>query len=249
MRHMLYAGLVVGAVLAGTAPARAEDDPAARAVVEKAIKAHGGDELAKLKAITLSMKGKIHTMGLEVGFTGEIQTYGPDKLKLDIEAEAAGQKVRVINVLNGDKGWSKLDKQTMDLDKDQFAEAKEQAYAGWVVTLVPLKGKEFTLTTIGETKIGDRPAVGVKVSSKDHRDIDLYFDKETGLLVKNEHRVKDESGTEVNEESFYFDYKDVQGTKQAMKFMVKRDGKIFMEGEAIEYVLAEKLDASVFAKP
>ena len=92
--------------------------------------------------------------------------------------------------------------------------------------------------------------MGVKVSSKGHRDVDLYFDKETGLLVKTEGRVKDDmSGQEVTEESFHSEYKEVQGTKQAHKFVVKRNGKLFMEGEATGVELSEKLDASTFAKP
>ena len=44
-------------------------------------------------------------------------------------------------------------------------------------------------------------------------------------------------------------YKEVQGTKQAMRFITRRDGKLYMEGEITEYVLAEKLDERTFAKP
>jgi hypothetical protein len=114
----------------------------------------------------------------------------------------------------------------------------------------PLKDKQFKLATIGEIKVEKRTALGVKVSSKGHRDVDLYFDKETGLLVKTEHIAKDDmSGQEVTEESFPSDYKDVQGTKQPMKFVVKRSGKLFMDGEATEVKMYEKLDASLFEKP
>ena len=60
-----------------------------------------------------------------------------------------------------------------------------------------------------------------------------------------------EKGSELRKaaESVVHDYKEVQGTKQAMKFKVKRDGKPFIDGEATEIVLSEKLDASIFAKP
>ena len=34
-----------------------------------------------------------------------------------------------------------------------------------------------------------------------------------------------------------------------MKFSVKRDGKLFVEGEATELTLVEKHDAGTFAKP
>ena len=70
------------------------------------------------------------------------------------------------------------------------------------------------------------------------------------MVVKTEGTVKDEmSGQEVNEEGFFSDYKDVQGTKQAHKFSVKRAGKLFMEGESTKVELFDKLDASTFAKP
>jgi hypothetical protein len=92
--------------------------------------------------------------------------------------------------------------------------------------------------------------VGVKVSSKGHRDVDLYFSKKTGLLVKWETIVKEDgSDKEVTQESFASDYKDVQGTKQAYKFVVKRAGKLFVEGEATSIEMFDKLDANLFEKP
>ncbi len=251
MKHGQSALLAFGLILGAPVASRADDAADAKAaLVEKAIKAHGGDKLTKLPATTLKMKGAIHTMGVDLTFTAEVVSNGPERQKIDIEAEAGGQKIHIVNVLNGNKGWSSIGGQTTELDKDKLAEAKEEAYAGWVATLAPLKDKAFTLATIGEVEIEKKKALGVKVSRKGHRDVDLYFDKETGLLIKTESRVKDDtSGQEVTEESFPSEFKDVQGTKQAMKFTIKRDGKPFLEGEATECELAEKLDDSVFAKP
>jgi len=251
MSHVRQALLALGVAVGVSVPVRADDAADARALVEKAITAQGGREkLAKMTAHTLKFKGTFHGMGQAIPMTGEIASSGNDKIKVDAEVEAGGMKFHVVNVLAGDKGWNKIGDAVMELDKDQVAEAKEQAHAGWVALLTPLTGKEFTLSTIGEMEIDKRPALGVKVASKGRRDVDLYFDKESGLLVKFEHRVKDEgSGQEVTEENFASEYKEVQGTKQAMKFVVKRDGKLFVEGEATDYQLAEKLEDSVFAKP
>ena len=248
VRHTVLAlGLVVGVSVS----ARADDSADARALVDKAVKAHGGqDKLDKFAGQVVKFKGQFHGMGQAVPMTGEVAVQGATRQKIDVEVEAGGQKFQVAFVLNGDKGWAKIGNETKEMTKDELAEAKEQAYAGWVATLAPLKDKGFTLATVGEIRIDKRPALGVKVTSKGHRDVDLYFDKESGLLVKVETRVKDEgSGQEVTEETFPGEYKDVQGTKQAMKFTVKRDGKLYMEGEATEVTLAEKLDDNVFAKP
>jgi hypothetical protein len=251
MSHVRHGLAAVGLALAVVAPAGADDAADARALVEKAVKAHGGqDKLEKFAAATVAFKGKVHVMGQAVDVAGEVLTQGDDRLKVDLQVEVDGQKFRVVNVLAGDKGWMRLGDDTKEMDKDQLAEGREQAYAGWVATLAPLADKGFTLATVGEMKVDGKPTLGVKVSRKDRRDVDLYFDKETGLLAKSETRVKDEgSGQEVTEETFYAGYKEVQGTKHAMAFVVKRDGKPFLEGEATEVTLAEKLDATAFAKP
>jgi outer membrane lipoprotein-sorting protein len=250
MMHFRFAVLASGFALAVSVPARADDAADARALVEKAVKAHGGQEtLDKLPGASIKFKGTFHGMGDGIPISGEIATQGPDKFRVDMEVEAGGQKFPIVIVVNGDKGWTKILKDTKESDKDELAETKEQAYAGWVATLAPLKDKKFTLATTGEIKVENRTALGVKVSSKGHRDVDLYFDKETGLLVKIEKRVKDEAGQEVSEESFPSEYKEVQGTKQAKKFTVKRNGKLHTEGEATEIQLFEKHDASTFAKP
>ena len=68
-------------------------------------------------------------------------------------------------------------------------------------------------------------------------------------LAKTETRVKDDHGQEVTEETFLSAYQEVQGTKQAMTFTIKRDGLRYLEGEVAQSPLAEKLDDRVFAKP
>lgn len=252
MQHVRIAVVAFGFLSAVVTPTRADDAADARAIVDKAIKAHGGQEaLDKFPATTVKFKGSFHGMGEGIPMVGEVVTMGSDKVRVDVEVEAGGMKFRIVNIVAGDKGWSKFaNDDAKELSKDELEEGRKQAYTGWITTLAPLKDKQFKLATLGETKVNGRAALGVKVSSKGQRDVDLYFDKETGLLVKAEHLVKlDGSDQEVIEESFPSEYKDVQGTKQAMKFTVKRDGKLYMEGEVSEIVLSEKLDPSVFAKP
>ncbi|MCS6865868.1 MAG: hypothetical protein RMJ56_02125 [Gemmataceae bacterium] len=250
MAHVRFASVAITVILAAAWPVSA-DDADAKAIIEKAIKAHGGlDNLAKFTGGSVTFKGTFYGMGEGLPMSGTVTVSGRDKQKVDLEIEVAGQKFAVVVVLAGNKGWTKFDKEVKDMDADEVAEAREQAYAAWVATLAPLSGKQFQFAKIGDVEINNRKAVGVKVSSKGHRDVDLYFDKETFLLVKIETIVKDDmSGKEVIEENFPSQYKDVQGTKQAVKFVVKRDGKLFLEGEASEIHLAEKIDDATFAKP
>lgn len=251
MTRALFALLTAG--LATTAlPARPDDAQEARALVDRAIKAHGGAEaVGKFKASVVGFKGTFHGMGMEIPMTGEISTFGAENLKADVEVEAGGQKVRVVNVVAGDKGWNKLGPDTKEMRKDEVAEAREQQHTGWVASLAPLVGgKGYALAPAGELLVNDKAALGVKVSAKGRRDVTLYFDKATGLLARFDATVKDEgSGREVTQETTTTDHKDVQGTKQMAKFRVTRDGKLYIEGEFTSHQLSESLDAGLFVRP
>jgi hypothetical protein len=254
MRRTLGLSLATGLLLLVPALVRAEDDAATKAIIEKAIKAHGGKEnLTKYLASTTTLKGKVHVMGMDLDYTMEFWVQMPDKLKYVLEFEIMGQKLKITQVTNGDKGWATnpMDNSVMELSKEIMDEVKEQMYHRMVDTLAPLTGKEYTLAPLGDNKVGDRPVVGIKVSHKGHRDVNLFFDKDTHLLLKAEAQIKDvmAGGQEMMQETIYSNYKDSEGIKVPTKLLIKRDGKDFVDGEATEFKAHEKLDDSIFVKP
>src|SRR4029078_572410 len=111
--------------------------------------------------------------------------------------------------------------------------------------LTSIQEKPFQLSPLGEIKVGDRPAVGVRGIHKDHKDVGLYFDKETGLPVKSEVRLKTPDGKEVMIEYRYVDYKDMDGLKHPTKIVVKADDKEFTL-EVSEVKAEGTVDESVF---
>jgi hypothetical protein len=252
MRCVLSASLVLGLILAAPLLARADDDADMKALIEKAIKAHGGAEkLSKNKATTMKFKGKVYAVADGLDYTGELALQTPGKIRTDINFEVMGMKFDVINIVNGDKGWVSLNGKTEELPKEAVEEGKEQLYADWVGRIYPLTDKEYKLSPLGESKVGEKEAVGVKVSRKDHRDINLYFDKKTSLLLKVEHQIKDymAGGMEFSQESLMEDYKEVDGVQTPMKLLVKRDGKNYLDAEITEVKFLEKLDDKTFDKP
>lgn len=238
-------------------PTRADE---ARDIITKAIAAHGGAaNLAKFKAATWKGKGTFFGQGDPISYTGEWAMQGPDHARIVIAGEIVipgkeeRQPFKRTLVINDDKGWVQLNDDTDEMNAASLAEEKAPLYAGWVASLVPLADPEFQLTALAESQVGDRPVVGVKVSHANQRDISLFFDKEKGLLLKMEVKVKilrpGQEGREVTQEVWYSDYKEVQGVQRAMKLTVLREGKKFVESEWSDYKLLDKLDDSVFAKP
>ena len=239
--------------LAASGVARADDKADAQALIAKAIKAMGGKEkLAAKQAFTFKTKGKFYGMGEGIDYTGEFAVQPPDKIHFQMDFEANAMKFNMVYVFNGKKGWIKLNDQRNALDKDAVAEAREDMYAGHVEALVPLlKGKGFEFSPVGEVKVGEQAAVGIRVSHKGHRDINLFFDKKTGLLLKSERIIKAVmmGGKELTQERIFSDYKEIDGVKRAMKFLLNRDGKKYVVADVSDFETKDKIDDSEFAKP
>lgn len=251
MRNIVWGTFVVGLLLTGVARLQADDAAQARRILDKAIQAAGGDaKLAKFKAFTSKGKGKINIMGSEIEFTFDVAVQPPKQVRRHIEADVSGTKFERTYVLNSDKGWVTTMGNTDEMSPEQLAVEREDLYAGWVTTLEPLKNASFQLAPLPEIKVGDRPAVGVKVSQRDHKDVSLYFDKDKGLLLKVQRRATDAmTGQEFDQETVYSDYKVENGMPHARRQKTKRDGNDFLDIEVTESKPVERLDANLFAKP
>jgi hypothetical protein len=246
MAKQLAMALVGCGVLLLAAPARADDAADVKAIVDKAIKAHGGEEkLSKIKAETFTAKGTYYGMGDGLPFTGHFAVQWPGRFRMEIEGA-------FILVVDGDNGWTKSGTgDVAEMNKDEMAFQKESLYAQGVERLLVLKEKDFTFAPLEAIKVDGKATVGVKVSRKGHEDIKLYFDKETNLLVKVERRVKasEQGYKEVNQETFFKDWKDVDGIKVVQKVVDKRDGKLYVEEEVSDVKYLEKVEPKLFSKP
>jgi hypothetical protein len=224
---------------------RADDQKDARAIIDKAIKVSGGEKrLSQVKAETWEEKGTYYGMGDGLPYIGKYAAQWPDKFRMEIK------DVFTI-VLNGDKGWVSSFGNVEQMSKEQLAEQMATQYVGNVSRLITLGDKKFTLATLKDTKVGDAVAVGVKVSSKDHPDVKLFFDKESGLLIKSENMGKSEEfgDKEILQETSFANYKDFNGMKVATKLVMHYDGKKYIEAEVTKHKELDKLEASLFEAP
>ena len=76
-------------------------------------------------------------------------------------------------------------------------------------TLAPLmKEKGYKLAHLGESKIKEKTALGIKVSYEGQPDMNLYFDKHSGLLIKTRQQFFDsDENREVVHELYYSEFK------------------------------------------
>jgi hypothetical protein len=253
MSRLLSASLSAAVLMAFAPAARAADEP--KDVIAKAVKAHGGEEyLSKHPAVQAAEKGKINVPGAgESDFTEEWAYMLPDKFKHTFDFEVANQKIRIAAMVNGDKlsVEATAGGQAIDLGdnlKEAYKDVPHVLRVGHLAPLVKEKGYELSL--IGEDKVEGKKVVGVRVSKKDRKDVSLYFDTETWLLVKMEYQTVDSStGKDITEERIFKEYgKNGDGIMVPKKTVVKQDGKTFLESEVVEMKYLEKLDDSEFKK-
>jgi hypothetical protein len=243
------ATLIVAGLLVTAAPSWADED--ARSIVDRAVKAHGGvDVLTKLKAEKVRVKGTLFYEGVSMPYTAETVTVLPDQFRTEMKCAVLGEENTQVVVLNGDKAWTTANGQNQPLTETVRAEMEETRHADQVTMLAPLlDDKRFQLSSLGEKKVNDRAVLGVKVSAKGHRDIELFFEKETGLLVKIKRMALNPTMVAAVQEEYWTAFKETAGVKRPMKFRVYQDGKLFTEGELTEVSYPNQVDKALFEKP
>lgn len=240
-------------LLFGMAPVRADEQADGLALIDKAIKAIGGDaKAAKLQTVKVKLSGKIRENDAEKGtVTADLTLQGFDKFRIDLQLEEQGQQRPVLLVFQGTQGWAKLPDKTEPAPQEIVPVLQQVCYAARMPQmLTALKDQEFHFSPAGELKIGDHDALGVRITHKDHRDVTVYFDKATHLPIKCDTRYPDPSGQEKDLEFNYGDYKELDGVKHCQKFFGKAEGgKVQFELEVSEVKPQEKLGDDAFAMP
>lgn len=246
MRTLLFWAGMASLLLGGIAVA--QETP--REILERAIKAHGGQErLALIRADRVKLRGVLFFDKKEVAFTAETLVQLPAQLKNIVEF-TTDRKHTLVQILNGDKAYVSIDGQPEKVADAALNEMRDTLLLDRAVRLVPLlTEKEFSLSLLEESKINNRPAVGVRVQVKGRKEMRLYFDKETGLLTKTEHVLADEKGKEIRQEEYYSDFKDFEGFRRPTRMLALRNGAKIMEAQLVDVKYATKIDNAEFEKP
>ncbi len=246
----MICGLMVCCFGVAAAPVTAADE--STVLIEKAIKASGGRKaLEKYKAAISKASGTINLMGMSIKYSGTFYVLPPNKFHVVMEITVMGQNITITQVVNGDKAWIKINNlATMEMTKIQLEIVRQQMAVDYASSLLPLLDKKkYTLSNVGEITVGESKAMGINVTAKGGLDVNLYFDKKTHMLVKQQFQTKDETGKEVNQEAYFSSYKKFKGLAYPTKVRVDRDGKKFLTSEISEIQLKETIPDSIFTKP
>jgi hypothetical protein len=156
----------------------------------------------------------------------------------------------VVVVTNENKTWRRIAGFTNEVTGKELDEMNDGKYRHHVQNLLPLlREPGIELTLLPETSVSGQPAAGIRVRSKGHRDIDLYFDKGTGLLVKTESRILQTGKPEIVLEKIVSNYRDFDGLKLPTTFTKFENQKQTSVEEFVDIKFVDQIDDREFEKP
>lgn len=235
---------VIGCLLlSGTSFAQAQEpvyEPEARAVLERYLEVTGG------RAAYERVTARRMTLSLTVvgqGITGQVsmQAKAPNKLLVVQEIAGIGQSVTGFD---GETAWEKSPMMgNRIIDGDELTQMKERAFFN--VATEPEKVFP-SIRHKGETEINGRPAHRIELTNEAGTTVQFY-DKETGLLVRQDSVIKSPMG-ELPVTMTFSDYKEVDGIKYAHT-MIQMIGPAVIETTLVSLEHNPEIPDETFAVP
>lgn len=255
MRHLS----VVFVFLAGAGVVVANDDAEeqARTEITKAIKATGLEGRPIPKAFRWKTKFSIDILDKnlewqEVKVAKTLTIAFPFQFKEVDDYTVRGETKAMTLIFDGKKGWGEFDGKVNALEEAGFRDAHEMSnYVEATHYLTPLLDKKkYQLKSIGMTFVEGRRANEIHVSREGYRDMKLFFDYKTHLLVKTERISNDQrTGAEVTEYRVFRSHQKVNGRMIPAIVAVFIHEELVQEQHLVDYTELNIVDANEFAAP
>jgi hypothetical protein len=210
----------------------AEDAPTADQILAKYTEALGGNAAIE-KLTSRTMKGTHITSG-DITFGYEVYQSAPDKMYAVLHTAKQGD---IEQGFDGAIGWQKNTRGVRVLEGDQLVELRRVANL-----LADIKLKE-------QDKFGDREVYVLRGITTDNRRERLYFDVQTGLLIRRISNLPTMIAM-IPEQVDFEDYKSLDGLMMPFTIRISSvDPNITSTRKFTEVKLNVPVDATKFNKP
>lgn len=212
--------LFLGGVLAFlwlTPVSPAQELPAAKDVFEKYIQATGGRE-AQQKIRNVVSEGTLEVQGQ--GIKGKMRMWQEaNKQLVELEIPMFG---KIVEATDGKNAWT-----VNVLTGNRLKEGKELEEALFDAELhgdLNWEKRYKEVKVVGMENVEGKPTYKVVCTPEKSQPRTMYFDKETGLLIKAETKSVTQMG-EIDAEMYASDYRAVNGMKMPFKSLLKVGGQ------------------------
>jgi outer membrane lipoprotein-sorting protein len=212
-------------------------------LIEKNIKAHGGDKMKAMKSVR--MTGTMKMGPIEAPFT--VSKVRPQNVRMEFTV----QGMTGMQVYDGTTGWAVMPfmgkKDPEKLAGDELDSIKEEAdFDG---PMVDYKAKGNKVEYLGKVAVEGTPAYKLKVTRKNGNEETVYLDADNYLEIKSEGKRKIQ-GQDAETETTIGNYKEVDGVlfaTQIENHIKGREGAQTFTIDKIE--VSPAIDTANFAMP
>ncbi len=224
-----------------TKPTPAVKLPTVKEILDKYVQALGG-RAANEKIQTRLMKGTVELAPMGIKGTAEVYGSAPDKSYNRITLDGIGD---IIEAYDGTTAWTVNPIQgNRDKTGDELLQTKLVANFHRELNFETLYPK---IEVKGIEKVGDKDAYVVVATPAGLDSQTFYFDKQTGLLLREDATMISPEG-KMPVKSFYEDYREIDGVKLPYKI------RVVLSQFEITTIVTEvkngvKIEDSLFTKP
>lgn len=201
----------------------------------------GRSALEKIKDTTIFGSIELTQMGLSATMT--VYQKEPDKSRFDIEVMG----MVITQACDGEVAWA-INPQTgmtEEMSEEQAEYMKRQSM-GNAVFLDPKK-MGITFTYKGKENIEGKDYLVMEQAYADGYKSTIHIDPDTYLAFKGTGLTLNNMGVEVEAETFFSDYKEVDGIMTAHTLVSYQDGEEYMTMTITEVKFNSALEDSLFA--
>jgi hypothetical protein len=264
LTHSKTARLIVGALLAAPlfallAPpfSRAQNpdtmlptqsEAKARELINSAIQALGGD--AYLRVRDVSRTGRLSQFSSNGNLSGFVEVFDFTKLP-DKRRREYSKRRNIIDVFNGDEGWS-LDREgiedTSAATLDAFQEGLRRGMDNFF--RFRFNKEDGIILRYGGSDLVDMKQVDwVEVSDREHRVIRIALDRNTRLPIRAVNFQRDpETRNPIQEVDYFSNYQPIQGVVTPFRVARDRAGRRVSETVYTSIQYNSGLDDSLFSR-
>ena len=201
-------------------PAAATPDPSMPTVdqiLERYVKAIGGRESLARLTTRISRGSRVGADGVLV--PEDVYQKAPDKLLVITTYPNVAFAVRI----NGQRGWSGEKDKPNEISGEELAELEREATFSKEISLKELYA---SMHLAGKVPIGEKEAYVIEASSRSGIPEKLYFDTQTGLLVRRYRESKTVLGP-FPLQTDYEDYQVADGVKIPLTIRWSMPGRVW----------------------
>jgi hypothetical protein len=217
----------------------------AKAVLDQAIQALGGDAYLHLKNRELQGRGFsfYHGRPTSNGVVFWSFTEFPDKERVEVTKERD-----VAYIYNGDKGFEITYRGAHPMEnKDLVDYLRRRKFSLDTILRTWVNDPTVALFFEGTAMAAQQPATQVTLINSKSESVTLYFDQESHLPIKKSFTWRDPADRQKNlEEEIYYNYRAVQGIMTAYGFTRYYNGDMASERSLNSASYNQELNQAMF---